>query len=61
MISVDPKSGLQITGEKFEKNYYGFAVKKGENKELLAAFNEGIKKLKETGEYDKILAKYIKK
>jgi polar amino acid transport system substrate-binding protein len=61
MISVDPKSGLQITGEKFEKNNYGFAVKKGENKELLAAFNEGIKKLKETGEYDKILAKYIKK
>jgi glutamine transport system substrate-binding protein len=61
MISVDQKSSLQITGEKFDKNNYGFAVKKGENKELLDAFNKGLKKLKETGEYDKILTKYIKK
>jgi polar amino acid transport system substrate-binding protein len=61
MISVDQKSSLQITGEKFDKNHYGFAVKKGENKELLDAFNKGLKKLKETGEYDKILTKYIKK
>jgi polar amino acid transport system substrate-binding protein len=61
MISVDQKSSLQITGEKFDKNNYGFAVKKGENKELLDAFNKGLKKLKETGEYDKILNKYIKK
>jgi polar amino acid transport system substrate-binding protein len=60
MVSVDANSGLKIAGEKLTKNYYGFAVKKGENKELLAAFNNGFKKLKENGEYDKIVAKYIK-
>lgn len=61
MITVDPNSGLQIVGEKLMKQDYGFAVKKGENKELLAAFNDGLKKLKENGEYDKIVSKYIKK
>lgn len=61
MIKVDPNSGLQIAGEKLTKNYYGFAVKKGQNKELLDAFNRGLKKLKENGEYDRIIAKYIKK
>lgn len=61
MITVDTNSGLQIAGEKLTKADYGFAVKKGENKELLAAFNDGLKKLKANGEYDKIVAKYIKK
>jgi polar amino acid transport system substrate-binding protein len=61
MVSVAPNSGLKIAGEKLTKNYYGFAVNKGKNSELLKAFNEGFKKLKENGEYDKIVAKYIKK
>lgn len=61
MISVDPNSGLRIAGDKLSKQMYGFAVKKGSNKELLDAFNDGLKKLKENGEYDKIVAKYIKK
>ena len=38
--------------------YYGFAVLKGENKELLKKFNKGLANLKKNGEYDKIVAKY---
>ncbi len=38
---------------------YAFAVKKGQNQELLQMFNEGLKELKRTGEYDKIINKYI--
>ncbi|EMF0100297.1 amino acid ABC transporter substrate-binding protein/permease [Enterococcus hirae] len=38
---------------------YAFAVKKGQNPELLQMFNEGLKELKRTGEYDKIINKYI--
>ncbi|MFU1881132.1 amino acid ABC transporter permease, partial [Enterococcus faecium] len=34
---------------------YGFAVKKGQNPELLEMFNEGLKEMKRTGEYDKII------
>ena len=37
---------------------YGFAVKKGENAELLEKFNAGLKNIKENGTYDEILAKY---
>lgn len=37
---------------------YGFAVKKGENAELLKMFNDGLKNIKENGKYDKILEKY---
>lgn len=59
-ISVDPNSGYKIIGDKLCKNYYGFAVSKGQNKELLDKFNDGLKKLKANGEYDKIISKYIK-
>lgn len=38
--------------------YYGFMVKKGGNKELLEKFNSGLRKIRESEEYDKILAKY---
>lgn len=39
---------------------YAFAVKKGENSELLEKFNSGLKKIKENGEYQKIIDKYAK-
>lgn len=39
---------------------YGFAVKKGQNPELLEMFNEGLKEMKRTGEYDKIIGTYVK-
>lgn len=50
---------LQLVGEKETGSSYGFAVKKGQNPELIKQFNAGLKKLKEDGTYDKIVAKYI--
>ncbi|MGK0551229.1 amino acid ABC transporter substrate-binding protein/permease [Enterococcus faecalis] len=38
---------------------YGFAVKKGQNTELIEMFNEGLNELKRTGEYDEIIGKYV--
>lgn len=38
---------------------YGFAVEKGKNKALLAAFNQGFAAIKKDGTYDKIVAKYL--
>ena len=32
---------------------------KGQNPELLNMFNEGLKELKRTGEYDKIIKEYV--
>lgn len=46
-----------ITPEKIGE--YGFAVKKGENPELISMFNAGLKKIKANGQYDKIVAKYM--
>jgi polar amino acid transport system substrate-binding protein len=60
-IKVDPNSKLKIAGEKLTNVDYGFAVKKGENAELLKKFNEGLEKIKANGEYDKILDQYIAK
>ena len=60
-IKVDPNSKLKIAGEKLTNVDYGFAVKKGGNADLLKKFNEGLKKLKDNGEYDKIVNQYIAK
>lgn len=49
---------LQTLGEVVNPGYYGFAVKKGENAELLDLFNAGLKNLKENGKYEEILNKY---
>lgn len=59
-ISTDANSGLQIIGEKLTSVPYGFAVNKDKNEELLKKFDEGLAKIKANGEYDKIIAKYIK-
>lgn len=54
------KNGIKLktVGDKINPSYYGFAVKKGTNAELIKMFNEGLKNIKANGEYDKILAKY---
>lgn len=46
-----------ISGEK--SGEYGFAVKKGTNPELLEMFNNGLAALKASGDYDKIINKYL--
>ncbi|MEU3331267.1 amino acid ABC transporter substrate-binding protein/permease [Glutamicibacter creatinolyticus] len=52
-------NGLKTVTEKEPAGSYGFAVNKGKNSALLAAFNDGLAKLKDSGEYDKILDSYL--
>ena len=47
-----------MTDHNENKTEYGVAVNKGENAELITAFNNGLKKLKESGKYDEIINKY---
>ena len=50
---------LEILNEEpFNVAGYGFAVKKGENAELLEKFNAGLKNLQNSGKLKEILAKY---
>jgi branched-chain amino acid transport system substrate-binding protein len=53
------KGKLKIVGQPFTEEFYGILVRKGEQKEFLAAFNEGLKKIKADGTYDKIYAQWI--
>ena len=57
-IKITPDSKLKIATDRLTSSSYGFMVKKGANQELLAKFNNGLKKLKENGEYNKIVEKY---
>lgn len=54
----DQNVKLQIVTEPINVKGYGFAVKKGQNAELIEKFNNGLANLKKSGEYEKILAKY---
>ena len=49
---------LVTIGDVINPGYYGFAVRKGENTELLEKFNAGLANIKANGKYDEILAKY---
>ena len=59
LASEQFKGKLKIVGEPFTDEWYGLVVRKGENADLLKAFNEGLKKIKADGTYDKIYAKWI--
>ena len=50
---------LKIVGDKQNAAQYGALVLKGQNQDLLEAFNEGLAKLQASGKYDEILAKYM--
>ncbi|KFI95417.1 amino acid ABC transporter substrate-binding protein/permease [Bifidobacterium stellenboschense] len=56
---ISQNNGLKTVTPKVPRGYYGFAVNKGRDAELLAAFNVGLKELKDSGEYDKILVRYL--
>ncbi|MHA7176096.1 amino acid ABC transporter substrate-binding protein/permease [Arthrobacter sp. Sr24] len=58
---VSQNNGLKIVTDKEQGSSYGFAVNKGQNAELLAAFDTGLAELKANGEYDAILDKYLAK
>lgn len=50
---------LKLISETGQRNFYGFAVPKGKNPELLDMFNKGLEEVKKSGEYQKILDTYI--
>jgi len=52
------KVALKTVGDVVNPCYYGFAVKKGSNAELITMFNKGLENIKASGKYDEILAKY---
>lgn len=56
---VSQNNGLKIVTPKEQGSSYGFAVNKGQNADLLAAFDKGLANLKASGEYQKILDKYL--
>jgi branched-chain amino acid transport system substrate-binding protein len=53
------KGKLKIVGEPFTDEWYGVVVRKGEQADFIAAFNEGLKKIKADGTFDQIFAKWI--
>jgi polar amino acid transport system substrate-binding protein len=50
--------GLVTVGEIINPKPYGFAVKRGTNKELLEMFNAGLSNIIASGQYDEILIKF---
>ena len=56
---IEQGNGLKVVTEKIPGGEYGFAVAKGQNPELLAAFNDGLAELKADGGYQKILDSYL--
>ncbi|WP_456505998.1 amino acid ABC transporter substrate-binding protein/permease [Arthrobacter sp. UYCu723] len=57
---ISQNNGLKAVSEKEKGGSYGFAVNKGQNPELLQAFNTGLAELKSSGKYQGILDKYLK-
>ncbi len=51
--------GLQIVGERLNGDQYGIAVLKGKNSDILQKINDGLQELRDSGEYDKVLDKYL--
>lgn len=59
-LKNNPDSKLKtIEDSAFEKEYYGFMVKKG-NKEVLDVLNKGLKKIKENGKLAEITGQELK-
>lgn len=56
--SIKTGTALKTIGDVINPKPYGFAVKKGQNAELITMFNEGLKNVKANGVYDQLLAKY---
>ncbi len=59
--NIQQGAGLEIPeGMTAAGSDYGFAVKKGENAELLEAFQTGLANIKANGKYQEIVDKYTK-
>ncbi len=56
---ISQGNGLKIVTPKEQGSSYGFAVLKGQNEDLLKAFNIGLQSMKEDGTYQQIMDKYL--
>ncbi|WP_214891920.1 transporter substrate-binding domain-containing protein [Exiguobacterium sp. H66] len=52
--------GLKLVGDRLNGDNYGIAVLKGENEDLMKKINTGLANLKDSGEYDEIVDRYLK-
>jgi polar amino acid transport system substrate-binding protein len=59
--AITQNVGLKIVTDMERGSSYGFAVKKGQNAELLTKFDAGLANIKANGTYQSILDTYIKK
>ncbi|HFC8821954.1 TPA: transporter substrate-binding domain-containing protein [Neisseria cinerea] len=60
-VKNNPTKGMDfVTLPDFTTEHYGIAVRKGDG-ETLKVMNDALKKVRESGEYDKIYAKYFAK
>lgn len=59
MLKVNNEYNLRVAIDKVSSEFYGFAVNKGKNSDLLSKFNEGLAKIQENGVYDEIVNKYL--
>ncbi|MDR1467769.1 MAG: transporter substrate-binding domain-containing protein [Spirochaetaceae bacterium] len=57
---ISQGNGLKMVTDMERGSSYGFAVLKGKNGDLLAAFNKGLANLRTNGQYQALLDKYIK-
>ena len=59
-VTNNPEAKLRtIVDPSFEKEHYGFAIKKGRSDDLLNKINTGLAGIKSDGTYDKIYAKWF--
>jgi polar amino acid transport system substrate-binding protein len=56
---ISQGNGLKMVTGMEKGSSYGFAVLKGKNQDLLQKFNAGLAKLRDSGEYQAILDRYI--
>ncbi|WP_427050682.1 amino acid ABC transporter substrate-binding protein/permease [Paenibacillus sp. TC-CSREp1] len=56
---ANQNNGLKVVTDQEKGAPYGFAVSKGKNQELLQKFNAGLANIKESGEYQRIVDKYL--
>ncbi len=58
-ISVAKAKSIQIVGIIVTGEQFGFLVKEGDPKGILSRINEGMAKLKASGKWDELIAKYF--
>ena len=51
--------GFEIIGDRLNGDQYGIAVLKGKHSDVIEKINAGLKDLRDSGEYDKIIDKYL--